>query len=772
MNIKPKSISRETLFITAVIALSLIIRLIYLWQYHDSAYWGSLTVDAKFHYLWAKSIAGGDILGSEVFFRAPFYPYFLALCYLIFGGKLLGIVIIQNLIGVISFLLVYKLAKEIFGKKCAMLASILYLFTFDFIFFESELLLDFMLVLFLPLFFLTIFKADSVNKKHLWLMAGLILGLAAATRPTVLILLGIIPLFYLNPGSKVFKFKTWALDMIFLILGSVIILLPIAIRNAAVGDEFTAVPTQGGINFYIGNNPDANGWSAAMPPPLGQFWQYADCKYIAETEAGSELKPAEVSRFWFTKGIDFWLESPSAALRLNLKKAYLLFNNRDISNNRNISQFKEHIGISKILVVRWWLILPFGLVGMIASLRRNSRAGLIIFFTVLYSFVIILFFVTSRFRLPLLPFWIIFTSRGILYSAELISARKIKMLVISALIIILGFLFSISDLYKIDFSNPLQELYSEGNRQFAAGEYVQAGQAYKRLLEISPNYPQANLNLAASFVRLGEMDSARHYYLRELEVNPDSALALSSLAEVARLEGDFSTAYNYARRAISLKPFFVEILINYVKASRSFSMQSEALATIEPLEKTYEHNPYYFFYRGVLKIDLASVNTIMYSRAEADFLNSLRLWQGQFQPTYERDPSVFALFFSDQKKEALQAKSYANIGIINLGKADYEQARESFQTALEYDPDLRQARTGLLETAMRLGDFSGALTLIDEVLPQASPDEVPAFLLYRAQAYYNLGETQKAVEILEGIITDFPDYDQARRILEAIKMGG
>lgn len=772
MSIMPKSIKRETLFLIAVIALSLIIRLIYIWQYHDSAYWGSLTVDAKFHYLWAKSIAGGDILGSQVFFRAPFYPYFLAFCHLIFGGKLLGIIIIQNLIGIISFLLVYKLAKEVFGLKCAMIASILYLFTFDFFFFESELLLDFMLAFFLPLFILTIFKADKANKKYLWLLGGLILGLAAATRPTVLILLGIIPLFYLNPGSKVFKFKAWALNIVFLILGSVIILLPIAIRNAAVGDEFTAVPTQGGINFYIGNNPDANGWSAAMPPPLGQFWQYADCKHIAETETGRDMKPSGVSRFWFSKGIDFWLESPSQALMLNLKKAYLLFSSQAISNNRNIPQFRERIVISKVLVISWWLLFPFGLMGMIGGLRRNPRACLILFFIILYSIIIVIFFVTSRFRLPLLPFWIIFASRGITFTGELILRRKLKTLIISAAVIILGFLFSISNLYKIDFSNPLQELYSEGNRQFAAGEYTQAGLTYQRLLEINPNYPQASMNLAASFVRRGELDSARHYYLRELRVNPDSALTLSSLAEIARLEGDYGQAFSFAQKALTQKPFYVEILINYVKAARASSQQTEALAAIEPLENTYQGNPYYFFYRGVLKIDLAAINTIMYDRAWEDFIESLRLWEEQSQPTYERDPSVFALLFSEQKIEALQAKSHANIGIVNLGKADYEQAQESFQIALEYDPDLRQARTGLLEAAMRLGDFSRALTLIDGLLPQASPSETPAFLLYRAQAYYNLGDKPKAIETLEELMAAYPDYEQARRILEAIKMGG
>ena len=772
MESKRTQIRREILFIVIVIILSLILRAIYLWQYYDSAYWASLTIDAKFHYLWAKSIAGGDILGHEAFFRAPFYPYFLALNYLIFGGRLLGIVIMQNIIGILSMLLVFKLARDIFGFKSAAICMILYLFTFDFVFFESELLLDFMLVFFLPLVFLVVFKAESKNRRVLWFIAGIILGLATATRPTVLITLVIVPLFFLQPGAKSFSFKKWAINSLLVILGTATVMLPVAVRNAAVANEFTALPSQGGINFYIGNNPYSNGWSAAMPPPLLQNWQYADCKHIAENEVGKALKPSQVSRFWFEKGIDFWLDSPSEALKLTSKKAYLLFTNTPISNNRNILQFKEKIGISKIMIVSWWLIFPCGLLGMIAAYKRNHRARLLMLFIAIYSIIIVFFFITSRFRLPLIPFWIIFSSYGILYIYENIKEKKTGKLIASTILITGGIVFSLSNIYRIDFANPDQELYSGGNRLFAAGQYEEAKNKFHRLLQTNPAYPQANMNLAASFVKLGDLDSAEFYYNRELNANPDSALALSSLAEIARVRGESRKAYEYASSALSMKPFFLEILINYVKASRAALKQTEALAKLETIQNQYEKNPYYHFYKGVLKIDLAAGNSAYYEEAEKDFVKSFRLWEKQSQPTYERDPSIYAMLFSEGKKEALMAKSYANIGIINLGQGRHEKAFESFQMALKYDITLRQAKTGLLEASMRTGRFAKALQLADELLPEADRHEIPAYMLYRAQAFYNLGDEQNAVNILEKIIIDYPEYQPAYKILEAIKTGG
>ncbi|HDS01244.1 MAG TPA: glycosyltransferase family 39 protein, partial [candidate division Zixibacteria bacterium] len=381
MDTKQISARQELYFLLAVTAIHILFRVVYIWQYQGSEYWGHLTVDARFHYLWAQAIASGDFWGSQVFFRAPFYAYFLALLQLIFSDSILGIVIAQNIIGIISFLLTYKLCKEIFGARFAQIAAILYIFTFNFYFFESELLLDFLLLFFLPLFFLTIMRAEKSHGLLFWLLAGVILGLATATRPTVLILAVIVPLFFLRPSSKLFNFKSWIKRSALFLAGLIIILLPIAIRNQVVGGQFTALPTQGGINFYIGNNQQADGWSAAMPDSLGgAFWQYAECKQIAERETGRELNPSEVSRFWYRKGLEEMADKPGRALQLYLKKITLLFTNDNISNNRNIPQFKNSISVSAILQISWWLLFPFGLVGMIAGLKRNYKARLMALF--------------------------------------------------------------------------------------------------------------------------------------------------------------------------------------------------------------------------------------------------------------------------------------------------------------------------------------------------------------------------------------------------------
>src|SRR5258705_170740 len=59
----------------------------------------SLISDAASYDAWARQIAAGDWLGSEVFFQAPLYPYSLAAVYAVLGRDLLGLRVVQALVG-------------------------------------------------------------------------------------------------------------------------------------------------------------------------------------------------------------------------------------------------------------------------------------------------------------------------------------------------------------------------------------------------------------------------------------------------------------------------------------------------------------------------------------------------------------------------------------------------------------------------------------------------------------------------------------------------
>ena len=57
-----------------ILAVALTLRLIHVWQIRRSPFFDVLMGDANGYDLWAERLAGGDWVGSDVFYQAPLYP--------------------------------------------------------------------------------------------------------------------------------------------------------------------------------------------------------------------------------------------------------------------------------------------------------------------------------------------------------------------------------------------------------------------------------------------------------------------------------------------------------------------------------------------------------------------------------------------------------------------------------------------------------------------------------------------------------------------------
>ncbi|MEO0102589.1 MAG: glycosyltransferase family 39 protein, partial [candidate division WOR-3 bacterium] len=139
-------------------------------------------MDPLYHHQMAISILKGGWLAETSFFRAPLYPYFLALIYKIFGINLFIPRIIQILIGSGSCLLVYLIGKKIFSQKVGTIAGLAASLYPLLIYFDGELLLTNLLI-FLILFGFFLFLKEKI------FLSGLFFGLTAITRPNILLFL-------------------------------------------------------------------------------------------------------------------------------------------------------------------------------------------------------------------------------------------------------------------------------------------------------------------------------------------------------------------------------------------------------------------------------------------------------------------------------------------------------------------------------------------------------------------------------------------------------
>jgi hypothetical protein len=70
-----------------LIVAAVAVRLVVFGQYLASPLKGFHRLDQTYYLAWARRIAAGDWLGSEVFEQGPLYPYLLAIVFRLFGDR-------------------------------------------------------------------------------------------------------------------------------------------------------------------------------------------------------------------------------------------------------------------------------------------------------------------------------------------------------------------------------------------------------------------------------------------------------------------------------------------------------------------------------------------------------------------------------------------------------------------------------------------------------------------------------------------------------------
>ena len=241
------------------------IRFFYLWSFWAThPFSQKLISDARIFDDWALRIASGDWLGApEVFILPPLYPYLMAVVYAVFGHAPKLIIGLQAIAGCASAILVYRLGARHFGAYAGLFAGLLFASYGPQLFYEG-MLLGTSGAVFLSLIGLTLISGNNKTHWHLGL-AGLVFGLATLMRPNILSAIPFL-LFgawwaYHNaaPAKRSIRLGGYFLG------GLILPLLVCGLRNGLVADDWVLMTAHGGINFYMGNHPDAPGWFSAPP---------------------------------------------------------------------------------------------------------------------------------------------------------------------------------------------------------------------------------------------------------------------------------------------------------------------------------------------------------------------------------------------------------------------------------------------------------------------------------------------------------------------------
>jgi Flp pilus assembly protein TadD len=340
------------------------------------------------------------------------------------------------------------------------------------------------------------------------------------------------------------------------------VVLPVTARNYAVGRDFVPIASQGGINFFIGNNTSSDGGSAVLPV-LGESWENEDVERIAEAHLGRELRPSEVSGFWYARGREFLQEQPAKAAALYLRKLVLFWDSYELANNKDIYYFGRMSVVFRALSwMHFGVIAPLAVLGIFVSVRRNRGAVLMLLFVLSYMFGVILFFVNARFRLPVVPFLMLFAASGGEWLIERVRGGRTRELVLAACALVALALFVNHDFYSTHAGDRAQTHMTLGRVAAAQGRHSDALGEYRRAIEISPNYAKAYNSMGLALEQLGRDDEALDSYMRAARIDSGLAMARNNIGSLLLRRGELHRAESWFRQAIEIDQYLEQAHMN------------------------------------------------------------------------------------------------------------------------------------------------------------------------------------------------------------------
>ena len=234
---------------------------------------------------------------------------------------------------------------------------------------------------------------------------GLLIGLTATGIATVLFLVPLVAVAIFRKSRKTVGHALVACALV--VLGLLGGSSPCWFHNYFVAHDPVFLSAHSGINFWIGNNPDATGYPK-FPPGLraGQAAMLQDSISVAETAVGHPLKHGEVSAYWSNKARQYIREHPAAwigLLVLKLRNFWSAFRYDDLSIMTTLRE--EGIILPGL---NFGLIAALALPGILLGLVRFPKSRWVGAAILLHMAALLPVFVTERYRLPIVPGLLVF----------------------------------------------------------------------------------------------------------------------------------------------------------------------------------------------------------------------------------------------------------------------------------------------------------------------------------------------------------------------------
>jgi 4-amino-4-deoxy-L-arabinose transferase-like glycosyltransferase len=346
------------------------------------------------------------------------YPAFLAFLFIFTGPSEMVAKLANVILSLMTIYLTYVYGSLVFNRMIGVASAFLLAILPGYIVYSNlvstDVLFTFLTTMTLVLSLESIGNIFQNGRHHkmFGLITGLVNGAAAMVRSTGLLLF---PLWiftrWLIGRENRNSLRIW---MGSFIIGTIFVVIPWTIRNYLEFQELIPISTNGGFNFWMGNNPYAyGGYIATNNPEINPLIPIINDEFAVEKTG-------------YALGFEFIRQNPIKVIKLIPPKIFYLFNSNDhglVWNSLsavNLSQRGTGYRAYMLTNLIYTIIGLIALIGLIVIILKNRTKKLILMWlgaiiTVYWTVLHLPFFGLDRFAMPLLPILTTYAALG-LYS--------------------------------------------------------------------------------------------------------------------------------------------------------------------------------------------------------------------------------------------------------------------------------------------------------------------------------------------------------------------
>jgi hypothetical protein len=509
--------------------------------------------DMHFYDQWAKEILQGQFTSGHAFYGLPLYAYWLALIYKIVGYGPFVPGVVQATFDAGTAVVIFKLGQQVFTNNflsftgalawafvtpaqayaAILMPTSLHIFAFWFVVWR-------------------IVQFDFKPSQGECFITGMLTGFVAMGVATILFVLPLVlaALFFKRAhpsGIEGEKRRVLAACVALLLAGVAVGTAPCWIHNYLVARDPVLLSAHSGINFWIGNNPEATGYPR-FPPGLraGQSAMLEDSITRAEVAAGHPLKRSEVSAYWSAKAKEYIADHPIKWMKLvalKMRNFWSAFQYDDLSI---ITALREEGVILPGL--SFGIIAALALPGMLLAWRTTPASRWIAGAVLLQMAALLIVFVTERYRLAAVPGLLLFAAFGLCTFWQNIARDR----VVDAIVYV-GMLIASAVFVAWPQRDPALwalDAYNSGRQALESNNLAQAEKKLALAYSYVPENAETNFALGNLYLARHETARAKSFYAVTLRLDRNHAGAYNNLGLVALEENQSELAADFFSQAL------------------------------------------------------------------------------------------------------------------------------------------------------------------------------------------------------------------------------